>query len=252
MLLQAAKIRYPELFVDVDEATETWILDSMRTVLTHLDTFLKNSSLLYCPILKCVSFEQVRPVVETGYENILLVRLLLEIKAPHHRKSSVRSSFFIYFYFQSFCIGRSWSMWLQVAEKLSIDDILADWEHGIKPVVMKEWNENDKEELVELFGKVRDDWIEHDLHGWIGANRCALIIISCPCFFSLSLPFYKQTGSHMIHIFAGFIQAQQTPWGSHPQPCTLWQQNRFVSRSFTELLICFCRFCKKFWTCASS
>jgi hypothetical protein len=33
--------------------------------------------------------EQVRPVVETGYENILLVRLLLEIKAPHLRQSSV-------------------------------------------------------------------------------------------------------------------------------------------------------------------
>lgn len=27
--------------------------------------------------------------METGYENILLVRLLLEIKAPHLRKSSV-------------------------------------------------------------------------------------------------------------------------------------------------------------------
>jgi len=69
----------------------------------------------------------------------------------------------------------------QVAEKLSVDDILADWEHGIKPVVMKEWNENNKEELVELFGKVRDDWMEHDLHGWIGANRCEFIIISVSC-----------------------------------------------------------------------
>ncbi|KAG0623993.1 hypothetical protein M758_3G216100 [Ceratodon purpureus] len=116
--LKAAKIRYPELFAGLDAAAETWILDCMRTV---------------------------RPVVETGYENILLVRLLLEIKAPHLRQSSV-------------------------AEKLSVESILAEWEHGIKPVVMKEWNEN-KEELVELYGKVRDDWIEHDLHGWIGANR---------------------------------------------------------------------------------
>lgn len=53
-----------------------------------------------------------------------------------------------------------------------MDDILADWEHGIKPVVTEEWKEN-KEELVELYGKVRDDWIKQDLHGWIGANRCA-------------------------------------------------------------------------------
>lgn len=62
---------------------------------------------------------------------------------------------------------------------MSVDDILADWEHGIKPVVMKEWNEKNKEELVELFGKVRDDWMEHDLHGWIGANRCESSPISC-------------------------------------------------------------------------
>ncbi|KAG0598847.1 hypothetical protein M758_12G105400 [Ceratodon purpureus] len=117
--LKATKLRYPELFAGVDTATETWILDQMRVV---------------------------RPVVETGYENILLVRLLLEIKVPHVRKSSV-------------------------ADKLSVDGILADWEHGIKPVVMKEWGENDKEVLVELFGKVRDDWIERDLHGWISANR---------------------------------------------------------------------------------
>lgn len=52
-----------------------------------------------------------------------------------------------------------------------MDSILEGWEHEIKPVVMKEWGENNKEELVELFGKVRDDWIEHDIRGWIGANR---------------------------------------------------------------------------------
>ena len=68
----------------------------------------------------------------------------------------------------------------QVAEKLSVDGILADWEHGIRPVVMKEWGENDKEVLVELFGSVRDDWIERDLHGWIRANRCVSIIL---CYF---------------------------------------------------------------------
>lgn len=61
---------------------------------------------------------------------------------------------------------------LQVSERLSLEGILADWEHGIRPVVMKEWGEENKEELVELFGKVRDDWIENDIHGWIAANRC--------------------------------------------------------------------------------
>lgn len=32
---------------------------------------------------------QVRPVVETGYENLLLVRLLVEMRVPSIRKSSV-------------------------------------------------------------------------------------------------------------------------------------------------------------------
>lgn len=31
----------------------------------------------------------MRPVVETGYENLLLVRLLLEMRMPSIRKSSV-------------------------------------------------------------------------------------------------------------------------------------------------------------------
>ncbi|KAL4557152.1 hypothetical protein LXL04_035324 [Taraxacum kok-saghyz] len=86
----------------------------------------------------------VRPVVETGYENLLLVRLLLENKIPSLRKSSV-------------------------AEGLTIEGILENWSK-IKPVIMKEWSEN-REALVDLFGKVRDEWIEKDLATWIGANR---------------------------------------------------------------------------------
>jgi hypothetical protein len=117
--LKAAKIRWPQIFRSVDAATETWILEEMRTV---------------------------RPVVETGYENLLLVRLLLEIKIPSLRQSSV-------------------------AEKLTVDGILENWEHGIKPVVMEEWGEHNKDELVELFGQVRDEWISSDIHGWIAANR---------------------------------------------------------------------------------
>ncbi|KAI5428647.1 hypothetical protein KIW84_033593 [Lathyrus oleraceus] len=35
---------------------------------------------------------------------------------------------------------------------------------------MEEWNEN-KDDLIDLFGKVRDDWLEKDFTGWIQANR---------------------------------------------------------------------------------
>ncbi|KAL5981438.1 hypothetical protein ACLOJK_015499 [Asimina triloba] len=117
---KAAKIRWPGLFDGVDSATEQWIVDQMFVVM------------------------EVRPVVETGYENLLLVRLLLEIRLPSIRKSSV-------------------------ADGLTIDGILENWSK-IKPIIMEEWNEN-RDALVDLFGKVRDEWIEKDLSSWIGANR---------------------------------------------------------------------------------
>ncbi|KAJ0598211.1 putative HAD superfamily protein [Helianthus annuus] len=115
--VKAAKQKWPQLFTTVDSSIEDWIVDQMHTV---------------------------RPVVETGYENLLLVRLLLEIKIPSLQTSSV-------------------------AKGLTIEGILESWA-DIKPVIMKEWSEN-REELVDLFGKVRDDWMEKDLATWIGANR---------------------------------------------------------------------------------
>ncbi|XP_071717372.1 uncharacterized protein [Rutidosis leptorrhynchoides] len=115
--VKAAKVKWPELFTTVDSSMEDWIVDQMHVV---------------------------RPVVETGYENLLLVRLLVEIRIPSLRKSSV-------------------------ADGLTIEGILENWS-GIKPVIMEEWNEN-REELVDLFGKVRDEWIEKDLATWVGANR---------------------------------------------------------------------------------
>ncbi|KAF6162223.1 hypothetical protein GIB67_008352 [Kingdonia uniflora] len=115
--LKAAKIRWPSLFDGVDSNSEDWIIAQMHTV---------------------------RPVVETGYENLLLVRLLLETQMPYNRKSSVIAG-------------------------LTVKGILENWTK-IKPIIMEEWNE-DKDTLVELFGKVRDEWIEKDLSSWIGANR---------------------------------------------------------------------------------
>ncbi|KAL8192354.1 hypothetical protein R6Q57_027539 [Mikania cordata] len=115
--VKAAKLKWPELFATVDSSMEDWIVDQMHTV---------------------------RPVVETGYENLLLVRLLLEIKIPSLQKSSV-------------------------AKGLTIEEILENWS-GIKPVIMKEWIEN-RDELIDLFGKVRDEWMEKDLATWVGANR---------------------------------------------------------------------------------
>ncbi|DBA77981.1 TPA: hypothetical protein ACH3X1_009137 [Trebouxia sp. C0004] len=72
----------------------------------------------------------VRPVIETGYENLIQVRCLLEGVASN--------------------------------------DILQKW-HTILPEYMEKWNQSRKE-LVDLFGSVRDAWIADDLHGWLDAN----------------------------------------------------------------------------------
>ncbi|KAM0825082.1 hypothetical protein ACQ4PT_069795 [Festuca glaucescens] len=56
-----------------------------------------------------------------------------------------------------------------VSEGLSVQEILENW-LKLKPTIMSEWNE-DRDSLVDLFGRIRDDWIENDLPGWIGANR---------------------------------------------------------------------------------
>ncbi|URD79803.1 hypothetical protein MUK42_05440 [Musa troglodytarum] len=115
--LKAAKIRWPWLFGQVDSAMETWIIDQMHIL---------------------------RPVVETGYENLLLVRLLVELQVPSVRKSSV-------------------------ADGLTVEAILENWSQ-LKPIIMKEWDE-ERDALIDLFGRVRDEWIDNDLSGWIGSNR---------------------------------------------------------------------------------
>ncbi|CAN0824902.1 hypothetical protein LINGRAHAP2_LOCUS251 [Linum grandiflorum] len=116
--VKAAKVRWPVLFTGVDSATEDWIVAQMHTV---------------------------RPVVETGYENLLLVRLLLEMRVPSIRTSSV-------------------------AEGLAVEGILEGWSK-LKPVIMQEWGEQNRDDLIDLFGKVRDEWMDNDLTTWIGANR---------------------------------------------------------------------------------
>uniref|UniRef100_A0A0E0Q778 Uncharacterized protein n=1 Tax=Oryza rufipogon TaxID=4529 RepID=A0A0E0Q778_ORYRU len=57
----------------------------------------------------------------------------------------------------------------EIIDGLSIQEILENW-LKLKPTIMSEWNE-DRDSLVDLFGSIRDDWIENDLSGWIGANR---------------------------------------------------------------------------------
>ncbi|KHN29347.1 hypothetical protein glysoja_005071 [Glycine soja] len=55
-----------------------------------------------------------------------------------------------------------------VAEGLTVEGILENWSK-LKPIIMEEWDEK-RDDLIDLFGKVRDEWLEQDFATWIGAN----------------------------------------------------------------------------------
>lgn len=84
------------------------------------------------------ALRNVRPVVETGYENVLLGRLVCECA-----KESLNSEF--------------------------IEPVLSDWP-AIRDSLIEKWDVS-KERLIDIFGSVRDEWIESDIDSWVDANR---------------------------------------------------------------------------------
>lgn len=73
----------------------------------------------------------VRPVVETGYENIVQIRCLLE--------------------------------------GINVEDMLENWSTML-PEYMQKW-QLDRGYLVDLFGSTRDEWMAADLDDWLAPNR---------------------------------------------------------------------------------
>ncbi|NQY27739.1 MAG: HAD family hydrolase [Piscirickettsiaceae bacterium] len=75
-------------------------------------------------------FRQVRPVMETGYEAILIMRLLFEGTPPQN--------------------------------------LLDDFANAIQDIIEQEQLSTDQ--LKQLFGETRDHWINDDLDDWIAMN----------------------------------------------------------------------------------
>ena len=75
-------------------------------------------------------FKYVRPALETGYESILIVRLLFE--------------------------------------GLSADTLLSDFHHRIKGLIKRD--RLDTEKLKQRFGTTRDEWLKRDLTEWLKMN----------------------------------------------------------------------------------
>ena len=88
------------------------------------------------------SMRTIRPVIETGWENILLVKYIIDRVAQDG---------------------------LDNVDRIS-NEILEGWLDGLKEEVLEGCGE-DIEGLVETFGNTRDSWIEQDKDGWLSANR---------------------------------------------------------------------------------
>eukprot|EP00457_Paulinella_chromatophora_P006995 gb/GEZN01007015.1/.p1 GENE.gb/GEZN01007015.1/~~gb/GEZN01007015.1/.p1 ORF type:complete len:503 (+),score=57.59 gb/GEZN01007015.1/:124-1509(+) len=86
----------------------------------------------YLPLLP--PMRRVRPIVEFGYENTILIRLLSQ-------------------------------------EGLSPDDILQGWPGQLREKYLAKYQIQDKKQLIEGFGKVRDAWIEEDFQAWLAPNK---------------------------------------------------------------------------------
>lgn len=82
------------------------------------------------------TLRQLRPVIETGYEIILLARYILE----------------------------------SGDNGINIAEVLVNWNESLKESLMEKYNVS-KETLIESFGSTRDQWIESDLDSWIQSNR---------------------------------------------------------------------------------
>ncbi|WJX55176.1 hypothetical protein P8452_40979 [Trifolium repens] len=85
--IQAAKLRWSALFDSVDSTTGDWITEQMITI---NNLILVTFVLFYLVITYWLFYFTLElDLVETGYETLLLVRLLLETRVPSIRKSSV-------------------------------------------------------------------------------------------------------------------------------------------------------------------
>jgi len=102
-------------------------------------------ALTECPDWLKVKMRALRPVVETGYENMLLERLCIEEEIMSIRTRDTTKS-----------------------RPLTVAEIIANWD-DLKANLMRRYDAR-VEELIEVFGTTRDSWIASDFEGWLGAN----------------------------------------------------------------------------------
>ena len=89
---------------------------------------------------------ELRPIIETGYENMLIVRALYE---DYQRTGLISAS-----------------------------TILGKWSPTYRDQLLRDYGTN-KDEMVAYFGKTRDDLIAEDLSRWVGLNPVYPSVSAC-------------------------------------------------------------------------
>jgi phosphoglycolate phosphatase-like HAD superfamily hydrolase len=87
---------------------------------------------------------KLRPYIETGYESILLVRMLIEERLVSERAE-------------------------RRPRPLTVGEIAANWKSVLHDRLLRDWNIQPSF-LIELFGTIRDAWIARDKSTWLSMN----------------------------------------------------------------------------------
>jgi hypothetical protein len=106
----------------------------------------------------------VRPIVETGFENMLLVRYLHEKYTADNISTTADTA-----------VSRSQQhkQWQSDVTEY----ILNNWGPSMRDELVELYGSN-KKELIEVFGKARDDMIANDLDAWVGLNTVYPVVKS--------------------------------------------------------------------------
>ena len=98
----------------------------------------------------------VRPIVETGFENVLLVRYVYE----EYQAAALSSTTSVDHHNE---LVQAWKQGI-------IHDILHTWNNDMRDELLHRYNRT-KEELVTSFGNARDSMINNELKYWISLNK---------------------------------------------------------------------------------
>eukprot|EP00607_Mallomonas_marina_P006943 CAMPEP_0182429264 /NCGR_PEP_ID=MMETSP1167-20130531/25639_1 /TAXON_ID=2988 /ORGANISM="Mallomonas Sp, Strain CCMP3275" /LENGTH=297 /DNA_ID=CAMNT_0024612679 /DNA_START=139 /DNA_END=1029 /DNA_ORIENTATION=- len=89
---------------------------------------------------------ELRPIIETGYENMLVCRLLVERSQELAKEERERE------------------------REMDTSSILSSWNANMRDDLTKQY-QTTKEELVKVFGQTRDEFISSDFSAWVGLNE---------------------------------------------------------------------------------